>query len=780
MMASTSAAAECSVASSAPIGRRSRLSGFAAAAAAAAVAWLGPGAVAQAVEVRLCAPLATVVAAPAAPAGDKLLTADVAVPRDAPADLGVGAYVCDRDGHWFQRILPGALAPGRHRVEFPLGADELLTSEPNRALWLPDESQVSLRAGLFFYSASSSRATLAVDDLRVVADQPRGGAAPNVAIAHRLLETALDGMSGDGAAHIASGERWCLRAQPQPFPANPYDASEFSLDLVVTGPDGAQRRIAGFFQQPMAERDRGDREVLAPSGAGSFMVRFRPARAGHYALRLEARWRDGAVVAQALPDLVADGVSRQAYAAVDAADPRFFSLRSSGAADGAFWWPVGLNLHSPYDLRSRDALGTRLTPDRGSLVYDAMFDRLAAAGGDACEIWMSSWNVGLEWRSDWPGFQGMGRYNQGNAWKLDAILDHALARGIRVNLVINNHGQASANADREWKDNPWNSALGGPIDHPIDMFADPAALAGQERLRRYIIARYADHPAILGWKLWSEVDLTAARGEVAWRWHEQAAARWHALDGYRHPVTTHWAGDFRRVNPAVAVLPGIDYLCIDAYRHANANGAWRLLADILSDSTVYPGRGLAMYGKPILTTEFGAGSGASPEPCRLVDHLTGAWAALVSGHAGAPMLWWFEWVDQGERWQPFIAIRSFIGGEDLRGGRSAALDATPDDLWARCWVRQGRLLGYLLDRRWGADGSAHGEIAGATVTIGGQVGAGSLRLEWWNADSGELMSTREFYHPGGALALSAPTFARHIAFKLGRAESNDGAAGGTP
>ncbi len=116
----------------------------------------------------------------------------------------------------------------------------------------------------------------------------------------------------------------------------------------------------------------------------------------------------------------------------------------------------------------------------------------------AVEIWLASWNLGLEWRGDWPEFEGAGRYNQVSAARLDAILDAAWANRIRINLVIYNHGMASPRMDSEWKDNPYNARQGGPLQDPLEIFTSAAAQRGQDSLRRYLIARYADHPAILG------------------------------------------------------------------------------------------------------------------------------------------------------------------------------------------------------------------------------------------------------------------------------------------
>lgn len=716
-----------------------------------------PGALPRQVE--LIAPLTTVIELSNAISGGRRLSLDLDVPPDAPRDLGIGVYVEDRDGNWYQRPAPGVLRPGRRRVSFDLGGQDGVAAEPARARWSPEAATVSGRTGVYFWSAASSRARIGIQAMELA---PLPTAAPG----RHLTGLHLPGLAADGRVHIPTGERWELAVSPDPWPVNPYDPGEFRLDALVTDPDGRVLRIPAFCLQPMQGSDRGDREEVEPSGPARFALRFRPPRPGLYRLRLAASWAGGAESAIDLPDVLAEGPPHADYVRVDPDDPRFFRVGE------ALWWPVGLNLNSTYDRRSQEVNATKLTPPRGSLTYAAILDRLAAAGGNAAEIWMSSWNLALEWRADWPGYQGLGRYAQGNAWRLDRVLDHAWSRGIRINLVINNHGQASPNNDREWKDNPYNVRVGGPLAEAIELFEHPAALAGQERLRRYIVARYADHPAILGWKLWSEVDLTAARGELVPRWHDHAADRWHELDVYGHPVTTHWAGDFRRVNPAVADLPEIDYLCIDAYRRAGPGGTWRLLADILADSTQYPNRGLSRYRKPCLVTEFGAGSGASPEGCRLVDHRTGAWAAFVTGHAGAPMLWWWEWVDQGNRWQPYGAIQRFIAGEDLRGREARCVELSAGgpggDLWCRAWVRPGRLIAYLQDPAWGSMGGDPARIEGAWVEVSQQSAAGRMAVEWWDCDRGERLSVQEIRHPGGALRLACPPFAGHLACKLQR------------
>jgi hypothetical protein len=731
-------------------------------------------------DVPLRAPLTTVVrVAGAIPAGPLVLRARVQVPADAPADLGIGGWVADRHGRWFQRVLPGTLHPGVTEITVRMSPDEPVVGLGQQGRWDALAAAQTTKAGLFLWSAATSTAVITIADLVAEAIDP-------TVSAPTLTGVELPGLS-NGAIQLISGERWELAMTPEPFPLNPFDPTLFSLDAVFTHADGRSMRIPGFAAEPMRLRDRGDREVATATGPMRMCVRWRPPYAGSWSGRLEARWNAGEPVVLDLPPIEVSGSDHDDVVRVDPQDVRFFS------AAGQWFWPIGMNLHSTFDVRSRDRLSTVLTPARGTAAYADRFRRLAAAGGNATEIWMSSWNLALEWNAGWPGYAGMGQYSQENAARMDAVLDAAWTNGIRINLVINNHGQASPDNDREWKDHPWNQANGGLLTDPYQLFTDPRSLQGQGNLRRYLVARYADHPAILGWKLWSEVNLTAlgdggrrARGGIATvavtanerlatlvSWHAGAAAHLDATDPYRHPVTTHWSGDYRRPNPEVCELPGIKYLCIDAYHSGRAYYNGSTLVDLIWNGTQDPERGLARFQKPVLVTEFGGSSGGSSNELLAAELASVAWAAMASGNAGMPMMWWFEWIDQGERWHPFGAIARYLAGEDLRGSnaRGVVLGASggTGPWWTRAWVRPGRMLGYLADHRWTGEGGDVARHEGVVIRIGAQVAPGPCRIEWWDADHGQILSVSTREHPGGPLDLQAPPFRRHVAFKLIRA-----------
>jgi hypothetical protein len=707
--------------------------------------------------IALRAPLTTVVPLVDGTSGPLVLALTIEVPEDVPRGLGLGAWRADRQGRWFQRLLPDRLPPGRHELLIDLGDDAPLVAEGNRARWSAESAADADHAGIFLYGLAPSHAMIGIDaSIRPAPDRPAGS-------------RALVDFTSDGAA-APTGRRWSLAVRPEPYPGDPYDPDCFALDLDVTAPDGTTTRYAGFHDEPVMAVDRGDREETVTTGPARFEVRFRPRHPGVHHLRLTALWAGQPPLVMTLPDLVASGAEWDDIARVDAQDPRFFS------AGGRFVWPAGCSLNSTYDTRSHGALGTKLTPDRGSFTRSDFLERLAAGGATGCEVWLSPWNLGLEWCPDWPGFRGAGRYHPGHAAAFDRLLIRAEQLHMRINVSLFNHGMArdGSGAEDDWCHHPYAVDTGGWLEAPVGLFNDPRAFAYQRRLFRYLAARYGDSPALLGWKLWAEVNLAHAPLDAVIDWHARASAALTAADPWKHPITSHWCGDWDSTERRTAALPGIGYLTIDAYK-----GDGTAIADLLCASTHDPLRpqlGLSGLGKPVLVTEYGGSTGGTSRPRMAVEHAIGPWAGLVSGHAGAPMLWWFEWIDQEDRFGVYGAVNRFIAGEDLRGTEAhcaAPAASGAGELWCRAWSRPGRMLGYLLDQAWGM-GRGEREVSGVTITIAADAHPGTMAVEWWDADQGAPIGRTALTHPGGTLELHPPAFRRHLAFKLMRQGGGDG------
>ncbi|MFW5845264.1 MAG: hypothetical protein ACOCXJ_03465, partial [Planctomycetota bacterium] len=618
-------------------------------------------------QARLIAPLTTLIPGQGLlPPHSRAIQVRIGIPPEAPDDLGIGCYLQDDTGRWFHRIYHQPLdEPGVYSFTFLVDGLQRLQAEPGGPVWSALQRRRASRYGIFLWSGQRSDALIDVFHLMPAAQAPPARQAQ----ARSLAIHEFDGDQPTGTGWAATtGERWELRCRPEPLPANAYDREAIALDLVATRPDGSRITVGGFYRQPMALTDRGDAEAHRPTGPGEMAFRLRPGQPGTWRLRLEARWGEDRI-AQDLPALQVSGPAWDAYVRVDPQDPRFFSVGS--ADDRRFHWPVGLNLRSITDSRSRRSeLATDPTPNRGFYSYAAYLDRLGRAGCQLVEIWLSDWNMGLEGMPSTAGYHGVGHYNEAHAERLDRVLDRAWAKGIRVLLVINHHGQASTRVDAEWNLNPYNAANGGPLRTSRELFTSDEAERYQERMRRYLIARYGDHPAIFAWKLWTEIDLTdqgwvtrhqRTPNHVLIDWHRQAAASWQELDPYDHPVTTHWSTNYTYVESGIAELDAIDFIGIDAYHGLSRNDF--PLHELLSASIHNRARGLERYGKPILVTEFGGHPTAGPPDQILAEHRYAPWVALMSGHGGAPLLWWYEWVDQNEHFLPFQALPRFLAGE---------------------------------------------------------------------------------------------------------------------
>jgi hypothetical protein len=752
------------------------------------------------VTVQLRAPLITLVPIESwSPQRIGTIEADIVIPADAPSDLGIGAFVTDHGGVWHQRVSAGKLTAGEHRLSWSFAQQDPVTNPFAGSDWASRANLAIWQAGIFLWSAESSQVKITIRKLRAT-----GPEAKSVEIQPRLTVQFLDAFDPvQGVCRLQTGKLWQAEFLPSPLPTHVFEPALFQVTAVVTSSHGTTQTIPAYFDRPTRLIDRGDQETWEETGKGRWCLRLRLAKSGRYTVKLRAVWNGGTeaygagfslpknlragtpqVLEQSLPDLVVEGPEVDDLVRIDPVDPRYFSL------GGKMFWPVGLNLRSPTDPRGQERTPCIATPDRGFATYDAYFRRLKAGGGNTAEVWLSSWNMALEWRAGWEGYQGLDGYHLGHAQRFDAVLRLAEELGLRLIVVLNNHGQASRNVDSEWRHNPYSNLQGGPLDHQREVFMDPEARRLQERLRRYLVARYADSPAILCWKLWTEINLTEASMEEHHSWLQHAAARWKTLDVYDHPIALHWSNNYTRVYPFAIQEPEPDILLLDAY-HSRDQPDMRnmVFAQVLWDgvATEHPGlrvgfstaphppKNAAAPFKPIMVTEYGGYWNAAPEPQLLAEHLSGPWAALVSGYAGSPLLWWFEWVDQKNLWSPYRAINRFVDGEDLRSrpdspSRSVLLSCKSQQaLMARAWSRPGRVLGYILDRSWGFDGERAPLIENAQCQVTEKsMDPCKLGLSWWDASTGECLQTKVFEHSGGQLNIPIPPFRRHIAFKLWR------------
>lgn len=727
----------------------------------------------QSKPISLTAPLTTIIYA------DKPFDVDAnsirfacEIPKNVPKDLGLGVFLADDDGNWFMRMVSDDLVPGRNNIEIPIDVNDHWQSTPEHYEWNNYHLQLVRKFGVYFWSQEHNNTSINIYNISCV-----NKTVQKEQDALHIVNLQLQNVNESGKAHGFCGERWEMHFQLNKLPKNPYSTAQLQSDLHVQSQHG-QFTIPGFFKEPQELVDGGDSERSIPNGPNVICHRFRPRQAGQYQLSLEVNC-ESETINVTLPDLIVTGDDWDDYVRNSQKDSRFFSI---GKNNDTFYWPVGINLRSVNDALSKSALKTIYTPARGSLSYAAYFNRLERAGVNAIEIWMSSWNLAFEWIDDWPGYHGINGYHAAHTQQLDAILDAAYQHNIRVILSFRNHGQACTIRilQGNWHLNPMNTKNGGFISDAKQYFTHEQALRLQKDYHRYLCARYADHPSIMFWKLWSEVDLTAEgfpdyhqrrRSNATIRdWHADMSKHLQDLDIYDHPVATHWSTDYKLADPEIIKLATMDVGCLDAY-HWDSLFRKSYLYNKLTNSMIHPRQGLNHLMKPIVVTEFGGSPFAAKPKKLLAEHRSGPWIGLVSGHGMSPFLWWYEWVDQNNYWQPYRAVQAFIQGEDLRGDKSrtvALSNSSETEVWTRAWVKPGCLLGYCLDKQWshsGGNGKLHGNLQ---ITFGEQIRAGSFSIEWWDASQGLIIKKHTLKHDGGRLTISAPDFRKHLALKCKR------------
>ena len=683
---------------------------------------------------------------------------DVVLPPDAPADITAMLCMKDKDGLWFQSTLLPPLIPGQtNLLLFPVdgAAAEI---DGGATIW-DDYYRCRIREtglGLFSGSVWSGRVSVVRAAVRTAALPTalpriiRFRAPPQDTVCTGRYELAfiLDGTTG----------------------LNPFEPEEVEVKAIFKSPTGIDISVDGFYYQSFTRSLTNERECLMPVGRPEWRVRFLPTESGVYSYRLYVKTPYGTVTS-APHYFEAQPSSLLAPVRASIKDPRLLEL-----ADGTPFYPIGLNIHAPFDVRAAAMEHRRLSPNHGTFAYDSYFERLSAVGANACVVWLAPWWLEIEWSHEWPGFGGLGDFNLGNAWRLDTLLESAERHGIRLHLVLENHGKYSLWVDSQWDSNPYNRANGGMLDSPEEFFTSTAASVAYQRKLRYLVARYASSPALMGFELVGEINLVGDTPRFAnhpshVRWVSSTARFLRKIDPYRRLLAVHYSNDWRTVDPAVAALPELDYLVGDIYKPGGN------IVDWVTETA----RRNGIYGKPTFSTEFG-GYWNGSTPARLeADLHAGLWSNFMTPTAGAPFFWWFEFVDRNDLYHHLGALVAFAQGEDRSGvlpaeelpvtheggrkvrallsRRNAASSPGSNNTLAWLWVFDPIAMEVLPEERHAP------VIEGAVLPL--DLPLGTYNVEYWDTYAGRVMDVvRIIVPPGSPVMLPLPTFRRDLAAKI--------------
>lgn len=565
-------------------------------------------------------------------------------------------FVKDKDGAWFagppHKLIPGKKQQLQIRLDRRGSRD--WTPAGHHAPWTSDIAAQIFTVGLVFFSAEKGTAEIELSPIEKTGKRNT----PQLLIRDWKLASDI---------HLFEQTESRFHLTRDYF--NPFDPDEIQIDFEVKTPSGKNGIYPAFYAQDFVRSLQSNiRETAVAKGMPYWAFRFTPQETGTHHLRLLIKDNTpGHAVKIVSPwkKIHVHPSSNRGFIRVSRKNPSYFEF-----SNGDFFYPVGINIHTNIDLRSEYRFKFGHLPDRGTYDYEMYFDAFGKAGVNTAEVWMASWTYALEWNSASAGYYGLGRYNLGNAWRLDRLLDSAAKNNIYINLVWDNHGKTSVSSDQEWNDNPFNSrcffakANAGFLEDAGLFFKDPQVLKFNDRRNRYIAARWGADPRIFAMEQWSEVDLvhqgfpTYHDGSMI-EFHRHAAEHYTKLSQAKHLITTHVCSDWRRTLAFRGLfdLPAHTHWAGDAYRGQQIH---------IADQMRAHGNFLRHVMKPVLATEYGGTSSSADYAKVTADIHGGLWSSLFTHQAGTPFLWWHDYVFIGNHFQHYSGFTAFLKDLDLR------------------------------------------------------------------------------------------------------------------
>ncbi len=294
--------------------------------------------------------------------------------------------------------------------------------------------------------------------------------------------------------------------------ANPFDPAEIDLRAEFTAPSGRRWEIPGFYNPT-------GWEIL-------WMVRFSPDETGAWRYRVRAVTPAGTAEGGEGAFTVRDSPHRGVIGI--APNGRYLRYQEGGSFYGVgMWYNDGCG-------ESGGADGQITEPDLDGLV-------------DHGVNFISFFPTPLETMGS-----GLGRYDQSRCLRLDQVFQWCEQRELKISWNINFHSYLSdsvwGGGNARYRHTPYRL-----ICDAQDYFTDPQAWQFQERLYRYIIARWGYSRSLFLWFVIDEIDGTEGwvKGDTlaAEAWSRKVHDYFKANDPYGRLTTGTKCGAFPQFWP---------------------------------------------------------------------------------------------------------------------------------------------------------------------------------------------------------------------------------------
>ncbi|UCD50655.1 MAG: DUF5060 domain-containing protein [Phycisphaerales bacterium] len=489
-------------------------------------------------------------------------------------------------------------------------------------------------------------------------------------VSHATAEPpAILSMRAD-SGRVGLYERFELRIDLEATYENPFDPEQISLSAQFTAPSGQKWRIWGFYNPS--------------SWASLWMVRFAPTEKGV--------WRYAVTVTDA------EGTSEARtgrFTAVDSDHHGFIGIapnkRYLRYSDGASYYGVGLWYNDSYELFNE-----------GRITEEGL-DNLQRRGAN----FISFFPTPLETMGT-----GLGRYDQNRCGRMDQLFEWCEQRDLHISWNIWFHSYISmavwGGGNARYRNNPYSL-----VSSARDFFGSDEAWQYQEKLYRYIIARWGYSRALFLWFTVDEINGTEGWTQggqaVAEQWSGKIHEYFSRHDPYGRPTTGTQSGGIGQWWPG-----GYEIFDIAAREIYEAQGHPMPKSGKLGPNDDNPlqfsYRNYAKqtqdlwngWRKPAMIGECGWDHTYYEPgmPGYLAMYHNALWVSLANGLSATPFWWSYsDWLNDSVVTNQMLYLSQFVADIDFANLDLEPAQITAGDCDAWAMMSDRLILGWVVNPR---------------------------------------------------------------------------------
>jgi hypothetical protein len=442
---------------------------------------------------------------------------------------------------------------------------------------------------------------------------------------------------------------------------NPFDEKEIDVFAEFWSPSAKFYKQNAFFIVPYIKIDDGSSEttfeILKTAAPGTWKIRFTPSEPGNWKFRITAIDKTGAFTYpsdntwhffECTPGARKGVISRanKRYLKYQTGEP-YYPVGNSYP----FWSPV------PNDWRGTTEYGTNeMKPVITKLSNNGVnFIRLEINFLEGLNLM----GMDLCTKTNYCHY-----INQRDSWQLDSIVDHAASKGVNILFAMFSHAYLG---DEDYCNSAWSllNPLNAKIDPtyeprapdvkgdcqtPYEFYSNATAIRLQQRMIRYVIARWGFATNLLGFELMDEADRIDVFNKQKYgnpppgfdqtivSWHQLMTGFIHQTDPFGHLITTAYADQNHAT--AGAVFNMMDFTQIHRYADYADNWAGDVEDIYYHEGNLYTGK----FDRPNVLGEHGYLNYlkyAERDPHMYEEHII-LWATLFNGSM-APASFWTQY-----------------------------------------------------------------------------------------------------------------------------------------